>query len=255
MGDEVKGRADTRAAIVEAAAGLLHTGGPSAVTTRGVAERAGVQAPTIYRLFGDKDGLLEAVAEWVLAGFVSDKAAAVAVATATNADPLDDLRASWRTQVEFGLANPAVFRLLNDPDRVAGSPAARLGRQVLEMRVHRLAAAGRLRVPEPRAVALIHAAGVGTVQTLLAVPPEQRDPALGEAMIEAVLGRILHATPAEAPEGPLAAAVALRAVAPQLGVLSDAERRLLAEWLDRIAAAPTPADNHDADNRGRQPAP
>jgi AcrR family transcriptional regulator len=36
--------------------------GRRAVTTRAVAAGAGVQAPTIYRLFGDKDGLLDALA-------------------------------------------------------------------------------------------------------------------------------------------------------------------------------------------------
>ncbi|WP_433363114.1 TetR/AcrR family transcriptional regulator [Actinoplanes sp. CA-142083] len=238
MSDAVKNRADTRAAIVESAAGLLREGGPQAVTTRGVADRAGVQAPTIYRLFGDKDGLLEAVAEHVMAGFVSDKAAVVAAATAADADPLDDLRTSWRKQIEFGLANPAVFRLLSDPERVLGSPAARLGRQILEKRVHRLAAAGLLRVTEPHAVDLIQAAGVGTVQTLLATPAALRDPALGEAMMDAVLSRILTDAPAEGPSGPRAPAVALRALAPQLEMLSPSERQLLVEWLDRIAESP-----------------
>ncbi|MFI5837548.1 TetR/AcrR family transcriptional regulator [Micromonospora sp. NPDC051300] len=239
MSDGVKSRADTREAIVDAAAWLLRTSGPGAVTTRGVAERAGVQAPTIYRLFGDKDGLLEAVAERVLATFVADKAAAVAAATAAAVDPLDDLRASWRRQIEFGLANPAVFRLLSDPERASGSPAARSGRQILQTRVHRLAAAGRLRVPEPHAVDLIHAAGVGVVQTLLASPPERRDPALPDAMLDAVLGRILTAAPAEAPDGPRATAVALRALAPHLRMLSGAERHLLVEWLDRVTEGPT----------------
>ena len=56
-------------------------------------------------------------------------------------------------------------------------------------------------------------------------------------MMNAILGRILTDAPAEAPDGPLATAVALRAVVPQLGALSDAERRLLIEWLDRITAA------------------
>jgi AcrR family transcriptional regulator len=241
VSEVVKSRADARAAIVEAAAWLLRESGPSAVTTRGVAERAGVQAPTIYRLFGDKDGLLEAVAEHVMAAFVSDKAARVAAATAADVDPLDDLRASWRSQIEFGLANPAVFRLLSDPERVLGSAAARTGRQILETRVHRLATAGRLRVPESHAVDLIQAAGVGTIQTLLATPQERRDPGLGEAMMEAVLNRILTDAPAEAPDGTLATAVALRALAPQLGALSDAERQLLVEWLDRITKAPARA--------------
>jgi AcrR family transcriptional regulator len=234
VSDVVKSRADARAAIVEAAAWLLREHGPSAVTTRGVAERAGIQAPTIYRLFGDKDGLLEAVAEHVMATFVADKAARVAAATAADVDPLDDLRAGWRQQIEFGLTNPAVFRLLSDPERVLGSAAARTGRQILETRVHRLAAAGRLRVPESHAVELITAAGVGTIQTLLATPPERRDPGLGNAMMEAVLSRILTDAPTEAPDGTLATAVALRALAPELEVLSDAERQLLVEWLDRM---------------------
>jgi AcrR family transcriptional regulator len=241
VSDVVRSRTDTRAAIVEAAAWLLRAGGPGAVTTRGVAERAGVQAPTIYRLFGDKDGLLEAVAEHVMATFVADKAAHAAAATAADVDPLDDLRASWRKQIEFGLANPAVFRLLSDPERVINSAAARTGRQILEARVHRLAAIGRLRVPEPHAVDLIQAAGVGTIQTLLATPQERRDPGLGDAMMEAVLGRILTDAPTEAPAGTLATAVALRALAPQLRVLSDSERQLLIEWLDRITETPARA--------------
>ncbi|HEX5204491.1 MAG TPA: helix-turn-helix domain-containing protein [Actinoplanes sp.] len=238
MSDVVKGRADARAAIVEAAAELLREGGTQAVTTRGVAERAGVQAPAIYRLFGDKGGLLEAVAEHVMAAFVTGKAAGAAAATAADVDPLDDLRASWRRQIEFGLANPAVFRLLSDPERALGSPAARLGQQILETRVHRLAAAGMLRVAEPHAVGLIHAAGVGTIQALLATPAEQRDPALGDAMMDAVLGRILTGAPARASSGPRAPAIALRALAPQLEMLTAAERDLLVEWLDRITESP-----------------
>jgi AcrR family transcriptional regulator len=242
--ESTKTREDTRATIVDAAASLLRSGGPDAVTTRGVAERAGVQAPTLYRLFGDKDGLLEAVAEHVMAGFVADKAARVAAATAADVDPLDDLRASWRQQIEFGLANPAVFRLLSDPERVVDSRAAQLGRQVLQARVHRLAVSGRLRVTESHAVDLIQAAGVGTIQTLLAAPQEQRDRLLGDAMLDAVLGRILTDAKAAASDGPVAPAVALRALAPQLTALSDSERRLLVEWLDRITRSP---DGVDAD--------
>ncbi|MEV6344730.1 TetR/AcrR family transcriptional regulator [Actinoplanes sp. NPDC051851] len=241
MSDVVKNRADTRAAIVDAAAALLREDGPAAVTTRGVAERAGVQAPAIYRLFGDKDGLLDAVAEQVMATFVADKAAGVAAATAHGADPLDDLRASWRKQIDFGLTNPAVFRLLSDPDRVLGSPAARLGKQILETRVHRLATTGRLRVPESQAVDLIQAASVGTIQTLLATPAADRDPTLAEVMMDAVLTRILTgapAAPSTAPDEPLAAAIALRALAPQLVALTPAERHLLIDWLDRVTAVP-----------------
>jgi AcrR family transcriptional regulator len=237
MAELTESRGGVRATIVDAAARLLQEHGPAAVTTRGVAAAAGVQAPTIYRLFGDKDGLLEAVAEHVMATHVSAKAEVERSAAAAALDPVDNLRASWDVQLEFGLANPAVFRLLSDPERVLHSPAAASGLRVLEARVHRLATAGRLRVSEPHAVDLIQAAGVGTIQVLLATPPERRDPGLGDSMFEAVLARILVDAPAPTDAGPLATAVAFRAVAPQLDGLSDAERRLMVEWLDRVIGA------------------
>lgn len=230
-------RADTRAAIVEAASRLLRDQGPAAVTTRAVAEAAGVQAPAIYRLFGDKDGLLEAVAEHVLAEFVATKAAAVRAAVVGDTDPVDDLRTGWHQQIEFGLAHPAVFALLHHADRAAGSPAARSGWQLLTARVHRIAAAGRLRVGEQRAAELVHAAGTGVVQTLTGTPPERRDPGLADAMFEAVLGRVLTDAPAPAPDRVLAATVGFAAVVPLLDALSEAERRLLTDWLDRAVEA------------------
>jgi AcrR family transcriptional regulator len=227
-------RSDTRSRIIEVAARLLRELGPAAVTTRGVAEAAGVQAPAIYRLFGDKDGLLEAVAEHVMASYVATKAAVVQAASAEDVDALEDLRAGWRTQIDFGIANPAVFRLLSDPERVLRSPAAEAGSRVLESRVHRVAATGRLRVSEQRAVGLIQAAGTGVIQTLLSTPPEQRDADLAESIFEAVLLQILTDASVPPQDGPMATAVAFRAIAPQLEVLSGAERRLLGEWLDRV---------------------
>ena len=229
-------RGDVRARIVDVAARLMQEQGVAAVTTRGVAEAAGVQAPAIYRLFGDKDGLLDAVAEHVMATYVAAKAAVVAAASVVDLDPLQDLRAGWDTQMEFGLANPALFGLLNDPGRVLPSPAARSGRQVLEARVHRVALAGRLRVPEQRAVDLIHAAGTGTIQALLSMPVEHRDTTLSANMYDAVLRQILTSAPDPVEQGPIGPAVALRACTSQLEVLSQAERHLLAEWLDRVVA-------------------
>lgn len=230
------GQADTRARIVDTAARLLQQHGPSAVTTRAVAVGAGVQAPAIYRLFGDKDGLLEAVAEHVMSEFVASKAAIVKAAADDNVDPLVDLRAGWDTQIDFGLTNPVLFRLLSDPARVNGSPAAQSGRRVLEARVHRVAAAGRLRVNENRAVGIIQAAGVGAIQTMLATPAEQRDAGLPDAMYDAVLSQILTDAPGPVSDDRTTAAVAFRAIAPELDALSTAERQVLLEWLDRAIA-------------------
>ena len=239
-------RADVRSRIIDVAAQLLRDEGPAAVTTRGVAERAGVQAPMIYRLFGDKDGLLEAVAEHVMAAYVAAKTEIAEAASAAGIDPLTDLRAAWQTQIDFGVGNPSLFRLLSDPDRVRQSPAARAGREVLQARIHRVAATGRLRVSEQRATSLLQAAAIGAIQTLLATPPEDRDSGLAESMCDAVLGQIITDPPAPAPADgdTIATAVTLRAMAPRLDALTRAERQMLGEWLDRVI-------DHDAKERSR----
>jgi len=230
-------RSEVRSNIVESAARLLSEHGPAAVTTRGVAEAAGVQAPTIYRLLGDKDGLLDAVAEHVMATYVSAKAEVAGAASAGDLDPVEDLRSGWATYHDFGLANPTLFALLSDPARSTGSPAARSGQHVLAARVHRIALTGRLRVSEARAVDLIHAAGTGAVLTLLSTPPERRDLGLADDLLDAVLGQILLEAPPPGTPPHAAPAVALRATVHQLDVLSDAERHLLTDWLDRIITA------------------
>jgi AcrR family transcriptional regulator len=231
---ESASRHKTRANIVECAAQLLREQGASAVTTRAVAQAAGMQAPTIYRFFEDKDALLDAVAEHVFATYVAGKTLAE-----DSGDPVAGLRAGWDTHIGFGLANAALFGLLTDPSRGARSPAAAAGLEVLRARVHRVAAIGRLRVPERRAVELIHAAGTGAVLTLLSTPREHRDLDLADAMYEAVMRSILTDVPTLPADSAAAAAVAFRAVAPELTVLTDAERALLSEWLDRAGDGPT----------------
>ncbi|ROS75385.1 TetR/AcrR family transcriptional regulator [Cellulomonas sp. PhB143] len=230
-------RAGVRAQIVEAAARLLREHGAAAVTTRGVAQAARVQAPTIYRLFGDKDGLLDAVAEHVMATHVAAKAASVAATGGAPQDLLADLREAWQVNQDFGLANPELYVLLNAPGRARPSPATEAGIDVLRARVRRLAAAGMLRVGERRALEMIHAAGSGVVLTLLGQPPGDRDLALADAMFDAVARAVLVDVP-QAPgehdgDAVTSAAVALGAVVPRLPGLTGAERGLMAEWVDR----------------------
>ncbi|MCA5924760.1 TetR/AcrR family transcriptional regulator [Curtobacterium oceanosedimentum] len=242
-------RDETRSRIVEVAGTMLRERGAAAVTTRAVADGAGVQAPTIYRLFGDKDGLLEAVAEHAMATFSAIKADAVRAARDDATDPVEDLRTGWSMTIGFGLANPDLFVLLSDPERGRRSAAARAGTALLAERIQRVAEAGRLAVPERRAVELVHAAGTGAVLAVLAAPADERDPSLADDVLEAVLGRILvsgesttdHRSAASDGRGRgngavTSAAITLRAAAPRLERLSSAERTMLAEWLDRIAA-------------------
>ncbi|MFC4245180.1 TetR/AcrR family transcriptional regulator [Gryllotalpicola reticulitermitis] len=247
---ETDARASNRQRIVAVAAALLRDGGQSAVTTRSVADRAGVQAPTIYRLFGDKDGLLDAIAEHEMTIFATAKRSAVAVAADDDIDPIEDLRTGWDMTVGFGLANPDLYALISDPSRRPRSPAAAAGMQLLADRVHRVARAGRLQVSEDRAVDLIHAAGTGAVLATLAKPAAERDQRLADAMFDAILTQIIapddvdraarRATPTESPIDVAAHAVALRAHADDLAALSENERRMLTEWLDRVIAGPRP---------------
>src|ERR1700744_1943264 len=112
------GRDRTRARIVEVAAELLATGGRDSVSTRAVALAAGTQAPAIYRLFGDKDGLLEAVAEYGFASYLARKPP-----VAPTADPVAGLKAGWDLHIDFGLENPALFSLMYDDAAARGRPS------------------------------------------------------------------------------------------------------------------------------------
>ena len=49
--------------ILEAAVVLIEEGGVEAVTTRAIAERAGITAPSIYRFFADREQVLDALIE------------------------------------------------------------------------------------------------------------------------------------------------------------------------------------------------
>jgi AcrR family transcriptional regulator len=216
---------------VEVAAELLATQGPDAVTTRSVALAAGVQAPTIYRLFGDKSGLLDAVVEHGFASYLESKHP-----VGTDADPVEGLRRGWELHVGFGLANPELFRLMHTALRTPGGrTAAAAGAGVLQARVHRVAAAGRLRVTERRATELIQAAGTGVVLTLIDQPEGERDDTLADTAWEAVCATILTDASTAPIASPAAAAVTLRAALPDLTSLTAAERALLGDWLDRIA--------------------
>ncbi|WP_250008826.1 TetR/AcrR family transcriptional regulator [Actinoplanes sp. M2I2] len=220
----------SRVRIVEAAARLLREQGVRAVTTRAVSQAAGVQAPTIYRQFGDKDGLIDAVAEHVMATYVAAKSE---TAAGEGDDPVADLRAAWRAHIDFGLANPGLYALLTNPDRAERSPATATGIEVLRARVRRVAAAGRLRVDEDRAVAMIHAAGAGTVLALAGQPAGQRDPDLAEAMFHTVAATLFTTAPATPDAEVATVAVTFATVLPGLPGLTDAERALMAEWLSR----------------------
>ena len=64
--------AETVAAILEAAAQILESGGLAAFTTNAVAERAGVSIGTLYQYFGDKSAVLLALARQELGAALAE---------------------------------------------------------------------------------------------------------------------------------------------------------------------------------------
>lgn len=232
-GNEGAAIADARARIVRAASALIEAGGRDAATTRAVAAAANVQAPTIYRLFGDKGGLLDAVAEHALAAYIADKSAAV-----PHPDPLQELRDGWDMHVAFGLAHPGLFTIMSGdpaPRQSQPTPVIAAGIALLQRRIRNIALAGALRVSEERAMALIQASCIGTVLTLLKQEPQRRDAGLSVAAREALMAAITDAQTPSPTSGPASAAASLRASLDQTQVLSKGERLLLEELLERIS--------------------
>ncbi|KQQ05394.1 MULTISPECIES: TetR/AcrR family transcriptional regulator [unclassified Rathayibacter] len=217
-----------RERILLAALELLDEGGAEAVSTRAVTARAKVQAPAIYRLFGDKDGLLDAAVERIYADWVSSKSART-----LPEDPVEAIRIGWDDAVQFGLDHPAAYRIVqarSDP-----GPAIALGFALLQEKVTQVARAGRLRETPERAAALLHAVGRGVTLALLDTPADQRDPRMAEVAREAVLAAVTtQASPGDRVTL-TSTAVALRALLPEAEALLPAERQLMELWLERIA--------------------
>ncbi|WP_410670287.1 TetR/AcrR family transcriptional regulator [Amycolatopsis sp. cmx-4-68] len=225
--------AETRDRILKAAATLLVAEGRDGLSTRAVSAAAGVQPPALYRLFGDKDGLLDAVAAYGFDEYLQSKRA-----LGSTGNAVEDLRRGWDLHIEFGLSRPEFYVLMYGDARPGRtSPAAREAEAMLRSIVDRVAAAGRLRVSVERAARLVHATGMGVVLTQIATPESERDPDLSATARETVLSRILTGT--EEPSGSdlPERAIALRAGLEGATALTEAERVLLAEWLDRIADA------------------
>ncbi|GAB3647385.1 TetR/AcrR family transcriptional regulator [Glycomyces tarimensis] len=226
-------RGEIRQRIIDAASELLHHQGVDAVTTRAVSAAAGVQPPTIYRLFTDMRGLLDAVAS---KGF--DEYLAQKLGMALTDDPVEDLRRGWDLHVEFGLERPAHYLLMfghRTPARP--SEGAERADQRLRTLVERVAEAGRLTVGVDTGAAMVGAAGRGVTLSLIATAEADRDLDIARRLRESTIGAVTGAPSGEAREFPRRAA-GLKAVLGEAdGLISPGERALLSELLDRLANA------------------
>jgi len=220
---------DTRTVILQKAAELLAHSPSGEISTRAVCEAAGVTQPVLYRHFGDKDGLLAAVADAVWGEYLASKRAAE-----HSPDPLDDLRAGWDNHTAFALRHPHAYRLV-----FASTLATRPGAMVeamglLEGILQRLAAQGRLRMPASDAARIVMAANSGVALGLILRPESYPDATASASTRDAVLGSlVVDGAPARDPLAAAATTVAAHLGASEM--FTPAERGLLAEWLQRLA--------------------
>ncbi|MFI6043896.1 TetR/AcrR family transcriptional regulator [Nocardia sp. NPDC051321] len=236
--DRRTGSDDQREHILVAAVELLDEVGPSGLSTRAVATAAGVQTPTLYRLFGDKDALLDAVASFGFESYLAEKRAFV-----PSRDPVEDLRRGWETHVEFGLANPAIYTLMYANLRPVRHPAAVTeNRAILRAMLDRANQQGLLRVPVEAAMVAIESSTTGAVLFLLAQPEPARDAQLIRPLRDIVLDALTEQATLR-PTDPIADRTRslLGIITPMRDVdpvteagFSVFEAGLLREWLARL---------------------
>ena len=100
-----------------------------------------------------------------------------------------------------------------------------------------VALAGRLRMPQARALQLFHAATTGVTLLFLRQAPEQRDMTLSHQARDAAIAALTGASEAGVATGAAGAALALQARLPEIAGLTRGERLMLAELLERSAEA------------------
>ena len=100
---------DLRRALLTAAGKMLERDGPTGVSLRAAARRAGVSPAAPYRHFRGKEELLAALA---VAGFDELARITTEVAAPHAAEPLQKAYAICRAYVEFSVANPQLYRLM-----------------------------------------------------------------------------------------------------------------------------------------------
>ncbi len=218
--------------IVNAALRLLKAEGRHGVTVRAVAAAAGVQAPAIYRTFGDMYGLFSALATMGFHHYLERKRAV------DIEDPVEALRAAWDVHVQFGLDEPELYLLMyGDPTRITHCDAADEAWGMLTSHLERIAKTGLLTMPVTQAAELVQSASMGVTLTLVGQDPSARHPRNSEVLREATLAAILADAQPTPPAPAASLAVALSASLDGDVPLTPGQRAMLSEMLDAIASS------------------
>lgn len=223
---------DLRNALLAAAETQLIAAPDGEIATRAVCQAVGVTQPVLYRIFGDKRGLLDALAEAGLERYTARKAE-----LDTSPDPAADLRKGWADHLAFAEENPDLYQLMFAP-RPWASKRARDGvTALLRVTLSRCAAAGVLRIDIDVAASILLAANVGLALNRMSDPTHDASIDVANALRDALMSAILVDTNATTPSD--TGAAARRQIRAQLrlnpaGALLPEEAALMTVWLDRL---------------------
>lgn len=170
--------------IRAAALALLREGGPPALTTRAVCERAGVTAPTLYHHYGDKEGLLRAVAESELRAFFGRKRR-----MQPSGDPRSDVHRGWDDWIEFAIEQPDLVRAIQ-AGGASAVPMREAAEAIVRARLERLAQGVHLALDVGTAARVVVAAANAVVQLLLDGAPPAEVRRVGAILRDGVLQSI-----------------------------------------------------------------
>lgn len=220
-----------RVAMIKAAEKLLIESPDNDIATRAVCEAVGVTQPRLYRLFGDKRGLLDAVADAGYERYAQQKAD-----LEKTGDPVADLYAGWDDHSAFATANPALYQLMLAPRPGSRSQARGRILALLEATLLRCSAAGALRVEVKEAAQLILSVHTGVELSRIA-QPHLFDAELSHRARDTVFAAVLTQTSADVPRQPMSDAA--RQLHSQLALqgsesLEPEESALLVRWLERL---------------------
>lgn len=227
---------DLRRRMLEAAEHLLAASPDFDVATRAVCDAVGVGQPVLYRMFGDKAGLLAALADHGFEKYVERKRG-----LGISDDPVADLRTGWDQHIEYARANPAMYRLMFSPTLARQPEAPRTIFGLLLSTLERCAAKGLLVLPPAQAAQMLLSATIGVGLAVLVRPDVYTDPSLSDRVREAVLSACLTESARTSQDGDTTMASTAVQLAEQLRgapvpTLGGEERQLLVKWLDTIAA-------------------
>lgn len=190
-------RGEARRSILEAAEALVVERSLGGFSMRRLASRCGYTLPTIYRHFGDKPRLLEALLDERFQGLLD-----VLERVTPSGDAARDLHGMLAAVVGFGFDNPRHYQLLVSALQEGSEPpAAEQTRARIEAPIRTLLATGRLRAPDVEsAVQVIWSFLHGLIALRTSRADVAWHPRLVEIALDCILGGVILGNPARPAE-------------------------------------------------------